>query len=125
MIVVSFDAMVSSCCCCQRKQASRSVVVIIHQSFQVTNVSAVQDVIRPHLEYATVVWGPSCKGNQMPLERIQRRASKLKLVLAIRSLPSHECIRELGLPLLSLRRMFRDMMTVNQSMVAGETIKAF
>ena len=69
-------------------------------------------LIRPHLEYANVVWGPSFRGDQKLLERVQRRASKL--VPAIRSKPYQERLRELGLPSLSFRRIRGDMITIYQ-----------
>ena len=34
-------------------------------------------LIRPHLEYASVVWSPSLKRDKDLLERVQRRSTKI------------------------------------------------
>ena len=35
-------------------------------------------LVRPHREYANVVWGPHYKGDQQLVEKVQRRATKIK-----------------------------------------------
>ena len=34
-------------------------------------------LVRPHLEYANVVWGPFYKTDQQMIEKVQKRATKL------------------------------------------------
>ena len=34
-------------------------------------------LVRPHLKYANVVWGPHYKGDQQLMEKVQRRATKM------------------------------------------------
>ena len=55
-------------------------------------------LIRPHIEYATVIWNPILKKNIFLIENVQRRATKL--VSGIRHLSYEERLRNLGLPTL-------------------------
>ena len=59
-------------------------------------------LVRPHLEYGNVVWGPFNKEDQLLVERVQRRATRL--VPNIRHLPYEERLRKLQLPSLQYRR---------------------
>ena len=34
-------------------------------------------MIRPHLEYGNVIWGPRYKGDQVIIKKVQNRATKL------------------------------------------------
>lgn len=67
-------------------------------------------LVRPHLEYGNVVWGPFNRGDQKLVERVQRRATRMVRVLA--HLPYTERLRELGLPSLYFRRRRGDMIKV-------------
>ena len=58
-------------------------------------------LVRPHLEFANVVWHPYLRKDIESLERLQRRATKL--VPALRDLPYQERLRELQLPTLAHR----------------------
>ena len=50
-------------------------------------------MVRPHLEYGNVIWGPGYQTDRKEVEKIQRRATKL--VPSLRSLPYEEgLIRE-------------------------------
>ena len=51
-------------------------------------------LIRPHLEYATVVWSPFLKKDIFLIENVQRRATKI--VRSIRNLSYEERLK-LGL----------------------------
>ena len=42
-------------------------------------------MVRPHLEYGNVVWGPNYQGDIKMLEKFQRRSTKM--VTAIKYLP--------------------------------------
>ena len=65
-------------------------------------------MVRPHLEYCNVVWGPHYKLDQQAIEKVQRRATKL--VQDIRHLPYNERLKKLKLPSLMYRRRRGDMM---------------
>ena len=67
-------------------------------------------LIRPHLEYASVVWSPSTIRDQRRIEGVQRRATKL--VSSVSELSHHERLRKLGIPSLQYRRMRADMLQV-------------
>ena len=67
-------------------------------------------LIRPHIEYATVVWNPYLKKNIFLIENVQRRATKL--VSGICHLSYEERLRNLGLPTLNYRRCRTDMIQV-------------
>lgn len=69
-----------------------------------------KSMIRPHLEYATVVWSPMYKKDRIALENVQRRATKL--VHACRNLTYPERLRKLGLPTLEYRRLRADVIQV-------------
>ena len=67
-------------------------------------------LIRPHLEYATVVWSPFLKKDIFLIENVQRRATKI--VRYIRNLSYEERLKHLGLPTLKYRRERNDMIQV-------------
>ena len=66
-----------------------------------------KSLIRPHLEYATVIWDPKTKRDKDMVERVQRRATKL--VPSISHLPYSQRLRALGLPTLLFRRKRADI----------------
>ena len=66
--------------------------------------------IRPHLEYGNVIWGPHFRDDQIKVERVQRRATKL--IDHLRDLPYEERLNELKLPSLYYRRRRGDMIQV-------------
>ena len=68
--------------------------------------------MRPHLEYANVVWGPTFITDLNILESVQRRATRY--VQDISNLPYHDRLLHLNLPTLSYCRYRADMiMTYN------------
>ena len=68
-----------------------------------------KSLVRPHLEYGNVIWGPFYKGDIKAVERIQRRATKL--VPQIRNLSYEERLKKLNLLSLTHRRRRGDMIT--------------
>ena len=64
-------------------------------------------LVRPHLEYANVVWGPKYKLDQQKVERVQRRSTKM--IENIKYLSYQERLRYLDLPSLLHRRLRGDM----------------
>ena len=67
-----------------------------------------KSLIRPHLEYGNIVWGPFYKEDKIAIKRVQRRATKL--VPRIKHYTYEERLRELHLPSLLHRRRRGDMM---------------
>ena len=51
-----------------------------------------KSLVRPHLEYATVIWGPMYKKDKIAIENVQRRATKL--VRSCKDLPYPERLRK-------------------------------
>lgn len=59
-------------------------------------------LVRPHVEYANVVWYPNYKNDIESIERVQRRATKL--LPELRHLPYRDRLKRLRLPTLLHRR---------------------
>ena len=66
-----------------------------------------KSMIRPHLEYGSVIWSPHLKKDIDAIERVQRRATKL--VPEVRDLCYEERLRALDLPTLKFRRDRADL----------------
>ena len=64
-------------------------------------------LVRPHLEYANVVWCPFKQNNIDNIESVQRRATKL--LPELKNKPYHVRLKELNLPTLQYRRLRGDM----------------
>ena len=71
-------------------------------------------MIRPRLEYASVVWSPHKKKHINKIERIQRAATKL--VPGLRDLSYQERLQRLNLPTLEDRRERGDLITVYKAL---------
>ena len=69
-----------------------------------------ETMVRPHLEYGSVVWRPSTIRDQRKVESIQRRATKL--VPNIKDLSYEQRLKKLGIPTLQYRRQRADMIQV-------------
>ncbi|XP_019635916.1 PREDICTED: uncharacterized protein LOC109478689 [Branchiostoma belcheri] len=66
-----------------------------------------KSLVRPHLEYATVIWCPTTKRDRDSVERVQRRATKL--VESVSHLPYPQRLQALQLPTLNFRRQRTDV----------------
>ena len=66
-----------------------------------------KSLVRPHLEYANVVWGPTFVTDLNIIESVQRRATRY--VQDVSNLPYHDRLLHLNLPTLSYRRFRADM----------------
>ena len=69
-----------------------------------------KSLVRPHLEYATVIWSPLYKKDRIIIENVQRRATKL--VRSCKNLSYSERLKKLGLPSLEYRRERSDLVQV-------------
>ena len=67
-------------------------------------------LVRPHLEYASVIWAPRYKKDIITIENVQRRATKM--IKSIKDLAYGNRLRKLGLPTLEYRRKRADMIQV-------------
>ena len=97
------------------------MLVVIKRSFTLLDPTTVpllyKSLVRPHLEYGNLAWGPFNRADQKLIERVQRRATRL--VEGIRHLPYPERLRSLGLPSLYYRRRRGDMIQVYQVLHGG------
>ena len=87
---------------------------IIYRNFKLMGedvfVSLYKSMIRPHVEYSSVVWNPTTIRDQKSIEGVQRRATKL--VRGLSELSYEERLRKLGIPTLQYRRLWADMLQV-------------
>ena len=92
------------------KKASSSLG-LIRKTFAFLDVKTFpmlfKSLVRPHLEYGNVIWGPFYKGDSQQVEKIQRRATKS--VAGLSSLTYDERLRRLRLQSLQHRRRRGDM----------------
>ena len=97
------------------KKANR-MLGLIKQSFQnkkeETFPLLYMALVRPHLEYANVVWGPHYKLDQKAVENVQRRATKM--ITNIKRLTYKDRLRHLKIPSLQHRRNRGNMITTYQ-----------
>ena len=60
-------------------------------------------IVRPHLEYANVVWSPMRKKDVTTIENVQRRATKM--IPGFNKMSYPDRLQKLGLPTLAYRRL--------------------
>ena len=98
---------------------------LIKQSFQCINMVTLpllyKTLVRPHLEYGNLIWGPFNCADKKMIERVQRRATKL--VPEIKDLPYQERLKHLGLPSLYYHRRRGDMLAMYQIFNGGLDIQ--
>ena len=87
----------------------------------ITFLALYTTLVRPHLEYGNVVWGPTYSTDCIVVERLQRRATRL--VSSIRHLTYIERLESLGLPSLHYRRKRGDMIQVYKILTGKERIE--
>ena len=87
---------------------------IIYRTFTYLNpeifLSLFKNIVRLHLEYASVIWSPLYKKDKITLENIQHRATRL--IPAIKGKNYSERLKRLRLPTLKYRRERADMVEV-------------
>ena len=91
---------------------ANTVLEIIKKSFITLDTQTLpllyKSMVRPHLQYGNVIWGPHYKGDQVMVEKVQKRATKL--IPCIRHLPYDQRLKILKLPSLMYRRRRGDML---------------
>ena len=115
-----------------RQQAAAAVakanqmLAIIRRSFVLIDETTLpllyKSIVRPHLEYGNLVWGPFNRADQKAVERVQRRATRL--VPSIRHLEYETRLRLLRLPSLYYRRRRGDMIHLYQMLHGGVDVPA-
>ena len=84
---------------------------IIKRSFTYINkvmfLQLYKALVRPHLEYANVIWNPQYKRQSQMIEKVQRRATKV--LSKIKEFSYEERLRALNLPCLKFRRIRADL----------------
>jgi len=90
------------------------ILAVINKSFVNLDESTLpllyKSLVRPHLEYGNIIWGPHFILDQKAVERVQRRASKM--IPSLRDRPYEERLLSLKLPTLYYRRRRGDMIQV-------------
>lgn len=90
---------------------ANQMLFIIRKSFQDLSATSFLKIynayIRPHLEFAVVVWSPLLKQDINRLEGVQRRATKLPR--GLKNLPYDERLRLLNLESMETRRQRGDL----------------
>ena len=61
--------------------------------------------IQPHLDYANIVWGSTCKNNLMQIERLQMRACRVILDYNVENI--HQSVNEIKIMTVTERVFFR------------------
>ena len=90
---------------------ANSIVGLIRRTFSFLDCTLFKKLyitfVRPHLEYAQVVWSPYLQKHINMIENVQIRATKL--VDGLANLDYKDRLRKLGLPTLAYRRSRGDM----------------
>ncbi len=93
---------------------ANSILGLIKRSFSYIDdkifLQLYKALVRPHLEYGQAVWYPHLSRQELALEKVQKRATKL--VPSLRHLSYTERLKALNLPSLSYRRIRGDMILV-------------
>ena len=95
---------------CQVNKANR-LVGLIRRSFSYMDKETMRQLftalVRPHLEFANVIWAPRLKKDIKLIEKVQRRATKY--IPGLKGLKYEERLKEMNLPSLSYRRKRGDL----------------
>ena len=96
----------------RRQQSRKQTMSLIKKGFATLDTKTLpllyKPMVRPHLEYGNVIWGPHYKGDQEMVEKVQKRATKL--ISNIWHLPYVQRLKILKLPSLMHRRRRGDML---------------
>ena len=98
----------------QKISKANSMLYLIKNSFKHLDKNMFKllykSLVRPHLEYASCIWNPITKDDNIRLERVQRRATKL--IPGMQNLSYSERLKELELPSLQYRRLRTDIIFI-------------
>ena len=97
------------------------VLAVIRRSFaridQQTLPVLYKSLVRPHLEFGNLVWGPFNRADEKLVERVQRRATRM--VPDLCHMAYEERLEALQLPSLYYRRKWGDMVHTYQMFHGG------
>ena len=100
--------------CQKAANKANGILGLIRRSFKFLDAEMLKQLykglIRPHLEYANVVWSPQYAKDATLLENVQRRATKM--VPEIKNLEYEDRLKALRLPSLLYRRRRGDLIEV-------------
>ena len=82
---------------------------VMHKSVQ-TGVPLYKAMVRPHLEYCSLVWSPYLKKDIQSIEKVQRRVTKM--IPSISAINYEESLKRTGLISLENRRLRADLLEV-------------
>ena len=98
----------------EKVMKANQMVGLIRRSFSYLSPKTFKQLysafVRPHLEYAQVVWNPKLRKHVNMIERVQKRATKL--IDGYKNLSYGDRLRKLQIPTLEFRRAFGDMVEV-------------
>ena len=110
-----------------RRQAASAVakanqiLAIIRHSYELIDETTLpwlrKTLVRPHLEFGNMAWGPFNCADQLLVERFQRRA--MRLVASVKHRPYEQRLEVLKLPSLFYRRRRGDMIQTYQIIHRG------
>ena len=83
--------------------------IVTHKSVQ-SVVPLYNALVRPHLEYCSLVWSPYLKKDILSIDKVQRRVSKM--IPSISALTYEERLKRTGLISLENRRLRADLLEV-------------
>jgi len=110
-VVFSSDLKVGTQCREAYSKASQALG-LLHRVIKYRNPSVLlplyKSLVRPHLEYCSVVWSPHYVKDKVLLERVQHRFTRM--FPELKSLPYEERLRRLGLWSLEERRNRADLL---------------
>ena len=90
---------------------ANQILGVIKKTFKTRDAFTIstlyKSLVRPHLEYGNVIWGPHYAGDKKMIESVQRRATKM--VSGLHETPYGERLKILNLPSLDYRRSRGDM----------------
>ena len=93
---------------------ANQVLGIIKSSYVTRDANTIailyKSMVKPHLEYGNITWGPFYKMDMARVESVQRRATKLAITLKNKS--CEDRLIALDLPFLAYRRKRGDMITM-------------
>ena len=91
------------------KMAGHIYRTVTHKSIQ-TVVPLYKALVRPHLDYCSLVWSPYLKKDILSIEKVQRRVTKM--IPSISALTYEERLKRTGLISLENRRLRADLLEV-------------
>ena len=107
----------------QVNKAKRILEVIKHSFANIDSdvfQALYKSIVRPHLEYAAVIWSPKFKKDKDALEQVQRRATRL--VKGLSHLSYSDRLRSLNLPTLEFRRQRSDIIETFKILKGFDTV---